>query len=104
MTFSRIFVVGCLLTFLVPFIEAACDCGDKYVDIGPNDCQVDIHVCGCVEDFDWKYEGTATEEKSGISASAKWYESSTGAGEWAVVYLFYLLNRDTCNCFQESLS
>ena len=89
---------------VVPFVDGACDCGDKDVDIGPNDCEVHIHVCGCLEDADWKYEATATEEKSGISASAKWYDSSTGAGEWAVVYLFFLLNRDTCNCFEESLS
>ena len=84
--------------FFVVLLEGACDCGDQTKEIG--NCTVKIHVCGCLEDFEWKYKGQATEEKSGtVGPEAKWYKSEDGAGEHAVVNLFDVLH--SCNCVKE---
>ena len=88
-----------VVSFGINQLDAACTCGDNTQVIG--NCTVDLHICGCLENFEWKYKCTATDTKSGISASAAWYDSDTGAGQHAIQMLFYKLNENTCNCNKE---
>ena len=83
-------------------------CKDKTQASGP--CNIKYHVCGQIDKLKLKYKATATDLKSGISASGGRHDSSTGAAEDAAVQLFHTMNithptihtsnaTDPCSCY-----
>ena len=84
------------------------DCDDQTQMMGP--CQVKIHECGDIYDWQWKYEATATDLASGKVGGnmADHYNSKDGAGTHAIFDLFNTkltstFTSDDCSCSHEDV-
>lgn len=83
--------------------------GCKTTDKVEGPCKIHYKVCAHISGIHLRYEGTATDTKSGISASGPKTKSGTGAAEAATVLLYNKLvvkpsntttnATDPCNCF-----
>lgn len=73
-------------------------CKSKTVPVGTCSA-VTVKVCGCIHHFHLKYKATATETKSGKSASFEYSDSGKTAAAKALVNLFNELSEPgACNC------